>query len=263
MVPLNLLRVLQGILAAKLDPEPAVLGKRKAEAAVVTRIAADDSLQLSLLNCAAELVSFACERDGVSFPRLTCALDRLNESAALWHAADLFRHHLSASSLRCALPESVAILLGYMRFDAMLRFCDSSCCRRSCGDKEHLSCRCSVRIAEELIWINGSSLFSLMNERADQEQTALLEAILVSVSRLAASRVRAAAAALRDAIPEFGKIFDDEGECLRILDALLVPNLDLLFNQHISNLVACCVYSAAKCVLFFSCTESSSCKVVS
>ena len=39
-------------------------------------------------------------------------------------------------------------------------------------------------------------------------------------------------------------------EALMVLDGVLLPNLDLLFNQHLSNLVACCIYGAARCSPF-------------
>lgn len=38
-------------------------------------------------------------------------------------------------------------------------------------------------------------------------------------------------------------------ESLSVLDGVLLPNLDLLFNQHLSNVVACCIYGAARCAL--------------
>lgn len=36
-------------------------------------------------------------------------------------------------------------------------------------------------------------------------------------------------------------------DCLAILDKLLLHNLDLMFNQHLSNLISCCVFGAARC----------------
>lgn len=97
-----------------------------------------------------------------------------------------------------------------------------------------------------MAWLNGSSLYQLMQNRATAADTALLEAFLIAGNRLATSRVRATCAALKESVAEFAGIPDAEDECLRVVDALFVPNLDLLFNQHLSNLVACCIYGAAR-----------------
>ena len=105
-----------------------------------------------------------------------------------------------------------------------------------------------MSITEQLAWLNGSSLYTLMQSRASAANTVLLEAFLTATNRLAASRIWSTCAALSASIEEFAGIEDVEGECLLVLDALLVPNLDLLFNQHLSNLVACCIYGAARCL---------------
>ena len=53
-------------------------------------------------------------------------------------------------------------------------------------------------------------------------------------------------AVLKQTVVAFAEIGDIEKECLLLLDAVMDPSLDLLFGQHLSNVVACCVYGIAR-----------------
>ena len=109
------LRVLQGILRAGGEdvPENESPG-RQPEPAAVTQITLDEGLQLSLLNCAAELVTFALEPE-IEFPALTHRLGRMDQALGLWDAVGHFWTHLSAPERSWAAPQSVRNVLTFMR----------------------------------------------------------------------------------------------------------------------------------------------------
>lgn len=89
-------------------------GRGKVESDAVRSIAADESMQLSLLSCAAEIVNFVFEPN-LSFPELTYQLGRLGEVLSLWQAVGTFWTHLPAAGRQCASPESIIDLLTFMR----------------------------------------------------------------------------------------------------------------------------------------------------
>ena len=106
-------RVLQGMLHSAAPPEAAA-PSRKVEAEAVREIAANGSLQLSLLTCAAEVVTFATASH-MTFPEVTWKLARLDQVLGLWHAIGLFWSHLSGSGQLSDLPGCVQHFLTFMR----------------------------------------------------------------------------------------------------------------------------------------------------
>ena len=106
-------RVLQGMLHSAAPPEAAAPGQT-AEPEAVREIAADESLQLSLLTCAAEVVTFATASH-MTFPEVTWKLSRLDQVLGLWHAIGLFWSHLSGSGQHNDLPGCVQHFLTFMR----------------------------------------------------------------------------------------------------------------------------------------------------
>ena len=52
--------------------------------------------------------------------------------------------------------------------------------------------------------------------------------------------------ALAEILRDIQNAAELEQESLTILDELLIGHLDICFNQHLSNLVSCCIYGAAR-----------------
>lgn len=88
--------------------------------------------------------------------------------------------------------------------------------------------------------------FNICQEHKDPDAAALLKEFLVATSRLAASRTVAVVSALAEILEDIQNPSELEKECLTILDELLVGHLDIVFNQHLSNLISCCIYGAAR-----------------
>jgi hypothetical protein len=119
------LRVLHGVLCAALAHTNRESGGGLAEA---RRLAGSRTFQDALLNCTVELVVFAASGEP-SFPELTSRLGRLPLVLDLWDAAGCFGTHIR---------DQPAVLCGYV---GLMR----------------------LRIAEELAWRNGSSVFTALS----------------------------------------------------------------------------------------------------
>ena len=106
----------------------AALEQPGAGLAEARRLAGSRSFQDALLNCAVELVTFAATGEP-TFPELTSRLGRIPQVLDLWDAAGRFGRHVRGA------PPPIGTYLGLLR----------------------------LRIAEELAWRNGSSLFQAMS----------------------------------------------------------------------------------------------------
>ena len=106
----------------------AALEQPGAGLAEARRLAASRSFQDALLNCAVELVTYAASGEP-TFPELTSRLGRMPQVLDLWDAAGRFGTHVRGA------PPVVGSYLGLLR----------------------------LRIAEELAWRNGSSLFQALS----------------------------------------------------------------------------------------------------
>lgn len=105
----------------------AALEQPGAGLAEARRLASSRSFQDALLHCAVELVTFAASSEP-TFPDLTSRLGRMPQALDLWDAAGRFGTHMRGA------PAVVGSYLGLLR----------------------------LRIAEELAWRNGSSLFQAL-----------------------------------------------------------------------------------------------------
>lgn len=106
----------------------AALEQPGAGLAEARRLAANRSFQDALLNCAVELVTYAASGEP-AFPELTSRLGRMPQVLDLWDAAGRFGMHVRGA------PAVVGSYLGLLR----------------------------LRIAEEMAWRNGSSLFQALS----------------------------------------------------------------------------------------------------
>lgn len=107
-----------------------------------------------------------------------------------------------------------------------------------------------IRVIEDLAWRTGSTLYSAIRYggggSCKQGDYALLTAFLDSLAVLARTRVSATAAGVISQNTALSKLVAFPEDCVWLMDAVLQEHLDLLFNQHLSSLVACCVYSIAR-----------------
>lgn len=84
--------------------------------------------------------------------------------------------------------------------------------------------------------------------------TDLLQDVILTARKLAGTRLRAICHVLQDENEELRGIKTFHCTCATLLGAVFDDNLDLLFGQHLSNVVSCCVYASARvhnCVLSF------------
>ena len=208
-------RVLQGLLSS-------VAGKHtKSDTAMarVASLASNQTLQQALLTCAVELTCY-CTSGTASFPLITSQLGQLSAGLDIWEAAGHFLHHLAAETT-IPLAESVSNYLLFMR----------------------------VKVVEEIAWQTGSSLYQAICAGGGGSHNlgdyALVASFLDSLGALARTRVIATAAEAANANADLSKVAFQE-DCVWLMDLVLQEHLDLLFNQHLSNVVACCLYGIAR-----------------
>ena len=106
-----------------------------------------------------------------------------------------------------------------------------------------------MRVMENLAWRTGSTLYSAIchggGGSCNPGDYALVSAFLESVAALARTRVTGTAAGMRHNTA-LSKAAAFQEECMWLMDVVLREHLDLLFNQHLSNIAACCVYGVAR-----------------
>ena len=210
-------RVLQGLLASATDQHPRT-GDTSGARAVA--LASNQPLQLALLTCAVEVTCF-CSKGLASFPCIASALEQTSAALELWEAAQHFLHYLEAET---AVPvaESVASYLSFV----------------------------CIRATEDLAWREGSTLYIAICQggggSCKQGDYALLTAFLESLASLTRSRIAVTAAGVMSHSKALNKVADFPHDCAWLMNAVLQEHLDLLFNQHLSSIVACCVYSIAR-----------------
>lgn len=209
--------MLQGLLSNATDKH-----KRTGstpDARVIT-LASNQPLQLALLTCAVEVTCF-CSTGLASFPCIASALGQAPAALELWEAAHHFLCYL-APETATPMAESVASYLMFMR----------------------------IRVIEDLAWRTGSTLYSAIRYggggSCKQGDYAVLTAFLDSLAVLSTTRVSATAAGVISQNTALSKVAAFPEECVWLMDAVLQEHLDLLFNQHLSSIVACCVYSIAR-----------------
>lgn len=88
-----------------------------------------------------------------------------------------------------------------------------------------------------------------VHENEEEVQRKLLKDFLIAVNRLMRSRLTSICRSLIQSVSAFSAVPEFEVECLKLLDDVLKTNLDLLFGQHVSNIIACCVYAISRYVL--------------
>ena len=210
----QLRRVLQGLLSSVTDRHPSTSDAR------VTALASNQPLQMALLTCAVEVTCF-CSTGLASFPCIASALGRTSAALELWEAAQHFLRHLEAET---AVPvaESVASYLMFI----------------------------CIRVTEDLAWREGSTLYAVIchggGGSCKQGDYALLTAFLEALAALSKSRVGATAADVMLHNTALKTIADFPEDCAWLMSVVLQEHLDLLFNQHLSSIVACCVYSIVR-----------------
>ena len=217
MVCLANCRVLQGLLVSAADQHP---GTGSTSDARVVALASNQPLQLALLTCAVEVTCF-CSTGLASFPCIASALEQTSAALEVWEAAQHFLHYLEAETA-VPLAESVASYLSFI----------------------------CIRVTEDLAWREGSTLYHAIchggGGSCKQGDYALLTAFLESVASLSRSRVWATAAGVMSHSKALHKVDDFAEDCAWLMSAVLQDHLDLLFNQHLSSIVACCVYSIGR-----------------
>ena len=212
-------RVLQGLLASAADKHPRT-GTSSTSQARVASLASNQPLQLALLTCAVEVTCF-CSTGLASFPCIASALGQTTAALELWEAAQHFLRNLEAETA-VPLAESVASYLSFI----------------------------CIRVTEDLAWREGSTLYTAIchggGGSCKQGDYALLTGFLESLASVSRSRVSATAAGVMLRIKILSKVADFSDDCAWLMSAVLQEHLDLLFNQHLSSIVVCCVYSIAR-----------------
>ena len=210
-------RVLQGLLANVTEKHT------RSGAAVDSRVmslASNQTLQLALLTCAVELTCYS-KSGAASFPAVSSLLGQLPAAFDLWEACGLFLQYLAAETVT-PMAESVASYLLFMR----------------------------MKITEDMAWQTGSSLFQAICDGGGGSHMpgdyALVSCFLDGVSALARTRMKGCAVAMAAASTALGSNDAFPRDCEWLLHCVLQEHLDLLFGQHLSNLVACCVYAIAR-----------------
>ena len=208
--------MLQGLLAS-------ATGKHTRSGATadarVASLASNQTLQLALLTCAVEL-TYYCTTGAATFPDVTSKLGQHTAGLDIWEAAGHFLHYLAVETT-IPMADGVSNYLLFMR----------------------------MKVVESLAWQTGSSLYQAICEGGGGSccpgDYALVSRFLDGVNALARTRVSAVAAGVAvvsaglSEIPAFG---DD---CVWLMEVVVQEHLDLLFGQHLSNVVACCVYATA------------------
>ncbi len=210
-------RVLQGLLAS-------ATGKHTRSGAIadarVASLASNQTLQLALLTCAVELTHY-CTTGAATFPDVTSKLGQHTAGLDIWEAAQHFLHYLAAEST-IPMADSVSNYLLFMR----------------------------MKVVESLAWQTGSSLYQAICEGGGGSccpgDYALVYSFLDGVNALAKTRVSAVAARVAAVSAGLSKSPAFGDDCVWLMEAVLQEHLDLLFDQHLSNMVACCVYATAR-----------------
>eukprot|EP00884_Botryococcus_braunii_P011248 jgi/Botrbrau1/20123/Bobra.0173s0025.1 len=185
-------------------------------------IIVQNDFQVALLMCAVEIVAYILPNHP-SFPTLTVQLGRLSKVLDLWEAIRCYRVCFAVGSKEChAMPADVAEHLSYMR----------------------------IRIVEELIWCNGSSIYQALQAGGggchEHGDFALVNEVLWIAKRLAESRLAAICELLSSENEELQTLKDFPGTCHSVLAAVFDSNLDLTFGQHLNSLVSCAIYGSAR-----------------
>ena len=209
--------MLQGLLSSATHANTRAGSRSDAK---IVALASNQPLQLALLTCAVEVTCF-CSTGLASFPCIASAIGQTSAALELWEAAQLFLRFLAAET---AVPvaESVASYLLFI----------------------------CIRVTEYLAWREGSSLYSAICQggggTCKQGDYALLTGFLKALASLSRSRVSATAASVMLQNTALKKVAAFSEDCAWLMDTVLQEHLDLLFNQHLSSIVACCVYSVAR-----------------
>ena len=210
-------RVLQGLLSS-------ATGKHTRSGTIadarVASLASNQTLQLSLLTCAVELTCY-CTTGAATFPDVTSKLGQHTAGLDIWQAAGHFLHYLAAETT-IPMADSVSNYLLFMR----------------------------MKVVESLAWQAGSSLYQAICEGGGGSccpgDYALVSSFLDGVNALAKMRVAAVAAGVTAVSAGLSKIPAFGDDCAWLMDLVVQEHLDLLFDQHLSNMVACCVYATAR-----------------
>ena len=185
-----------------------------------TELSHNSPFQQALLLCAVELTSY-CASGAASFPALTMHLGHSSSALEIWEAVGLFLCYLPAET-NIELPDSVSSYLLFMR----------------------------VKITEQLAWRAGSSVYAAICEGGAGSNAAgdyrLLSSFLQNVTALAKSRTRGIATAVASYLDSLADQTSFADDCDWLISLVLDQHLDLLFGQHLSNIVACCVYSIVR-----------------
>lgn len=74
----------------------------------------------------------------------------------------------------------------------------------------------------------------------------LLQDVILSARRLAHARLRAICHVLQDENEELRGIKTFHRTCASLLGTVFDDNFDVIFGQHLCNVVSCCVYASAR-----------------
>lgn len=185
-----------------------------------TQLAQKTTLQAALMVCAVELTSY-CISGAASFPAITTKLGYSSIALDLWEAIGHFLHYLPIET-STDLPDNVSNYLLFMR----------------------------VRIAEQLAWKSGSSVYQVICEGGGGSDAAghyrLLSSFLNNVAALAKSRCHAKATVIACSLASHADTASFMDDCDWLMMFALEEHLHLLFGQHLSFVVACCVYSIVR-----------------
>ena len=206
-------RVLQGVLSSCISTSNKSNSLNNTKA---TELALNSTFQQALLLCAVELTNF-CITGSASFPAITTRLGHCSEALEIWEATCSFLSHLPTEP-GVELPESVSSYLLFMR----------------------------VRITEQLAWKAGSSIYHAICAGGGGSNITgdycLLSNFLDCVSHLATSRTRATATVIAASMLSEDNKSSFANDSDWLIELVLNQHLDLLFGQHLSNIVACCIY---------------------
>ncbi|DBA68023.1 TPA: Retinoblastoma-associated protein [Trebouxia sp. C0005] len=186
----------------------------------VASLASNQTLQLALLTCAVELTCY-CTTGAATFPDTTSKLGQHTAGLDIWEAAGHFLHYLAAETT-IPMADSVSNYLLFMR----------------------------MKVVESVAWQTGSSLYQAICEGGGGSccpgDYALVSSFLDGVNALARTRVSAVAAGVAAVSAGLSKIPAFGDDCVWLMEVVVQEHLDLLFDQHLSNMVACSVYATAR-----------------
>lgn len=215
LTPHVVCRVLQAVLSSH-----GTVATSNGRLSNAQQLAENSKLLQALMLCAIELTSY-CITGNASFPAITSQLGHSCMALEVWQAVGLFLCYLPAET-GIKLPDSVSSYLLFMR----------------------------VRITEQLAWKSGSSVYQAICEGGGGScaigDYSLLSSLLDNVSALARSRTYATATVIGRSHATDADSISFIQHCNWVMTLVLEKHLDLLFGQHLSSIVACCVYSIVR-----------------